>query len=243
MKLDEAITLYRSALTEFEGAKKTLVVRALAACQRIQSASTAIESDLKPIVNAATSKYIRVWEIGTHLLHLLAVNHDAAQRCLRTMMASRSASIRFRVMALLRFSSVSESIASEFVQLALDDRSCEVRGLGADAAGHLRLRKMLPALRRAHVIEKHRPTKDGVFFVISLLQDGYFLQREKSKPPVLYVLFRGKKYYWRSFYISEEDTMQPRLNTIIKQANRSPFSWHPRPEPFAAADGGRDDGS
>jgi len=232
MKLDEAITLYRNGLSAFVGAKKTLVARALTTCARMEAASTVKESDLQPIVNAATSKYIRVWEIGTHLLHLLAVNHDAARRSLRKMMASRSASIRFRVMASLRFSSVSQSIASEFVQVALHDRSCEVRGLGADAAGHLRLRKMLPALRRAHVIEKHRPTKDGVFFVISLLQDGYFLRRAKGKPPVLYVLFRGKKYYWRSFYISEEDTMQPRLNTIIKQANRSPFSWHPRPEPL-----------
>jgi hypothetical protein len=222
MRAVDQVELYRESAGELkEPKKRSLVLHALTAFERLEQATAPSHGDLSAIVEAASCRYLRVWEIGAHLLHILAGRHQAAQVALRTMFASRKATLRFRVIVFLRFSSAPESFAKELIQLALCDRSHEIREAGADMAGWLGLTELLPALRQSLAIEKYRAARDCLSFTVAMLQDGYLLRREEGKPTILYVNLKQEGYYWMSFPIKDSDVMKQGLESIIEEARSS----------------------
>lgn len=217
------VKLYRESVDYLTGQKRSLVVRALAAYDVANSVAHVTQRQLDPLMKAATCDYIRVWEIGTHLLHMLAPHHPAALDCLRTMLTHNKATIRFRVVVYLRFSSLSKSTVREFLALALRDKSYDVRGTAADIAGRRILTEMLPALRSAHQHEKHPLTRKHLSFTIGMIEDGYVLRRENETPAIIYVHLHHKDLYWKSMPIAEEHLAPRRLKSFIRRQRASPW--------------------
>lgn len=200
----------RIAVNDFKDpTQRSLVRDALAAFDRAQLTKTVSSDDVADIVDAATCRSARVWDIGTSLLHWLAED-PVAQEALRSMLDSPHWSVRWRVVARLPYSFASRAFACELIRAGLCDRSRAVRGKSAEMAMRLRFRELLPDLRQADVDQKEKE------FYIALLENGHLVHYDKGKATALYVLL--DEGGWIFIPASDEKLVDPGLESLIAYA-------------------------
>jgi hypothetical protein len=211
---------YRTWIDEYlvEPQKRKLALGALDAFERLENATSISNSEIVPILEAAECRFVRVWEIGAHLLSKLAAKHSAAQEALLIMLRNRKAEVRFQSIALLGGSSIPPSFAAHLIRLALRDKSYQVRGKVAEAACQLGLTEMLPDLQESLDAEKHPIARQALEFAVALLRDGYLLQRHGGKLTNVWVRREREHGYAISVPITDDDLKAGKLDSIIADA-------------------------
>jgi hypothetical protein len=222
MLVGVSIASYRAWVGDHveEPKKRHLAIDALDAFERLQSAKSVSAQQLVPIVDAAQCQFVRIWEIGTHLLCTLAENHAEAQGAIRAMLVSKHARVRYQSIALLRLTSVPRSFAVDLLRLALRDKSWQVRGKASESAGWLGVKELLPDLQEALRVEKHAICRECLNFDFTMLRDGYLLCQPEG---VLYVNLNRDGYYWRSVPVTVEELATRGLKPVIAEARSLPY--------------------
>jgi hypothetical protein len=215
---------YRTWLNEYLGEPqmRQLASEALDAFERIEDAASISADEIVPIVDAASCRFVRVWEIGADLLKRLAVRHQAAQNAISRMLHDRNAGIRFQAVALLGLSRLPRPFAASLIRLGLRDRSHQVRGKVAEAACQLGLTELIAELEASLTEEKHPIARQSLEFAVALLRDGYLLQRTRGKLTNIWVRRERNRGWCISVPITDDDLHSGKLETIIASAKAMP---------------------
>jgi len=131
------------------------LLAAIDAFDDIQSGGPSDKHHLKPLVDAASSDRIPLYENATNLLGRLALTQPSAQDAISEMAKGSQAHIRFNALLC-----VSESAPGSFgraiVSNALLDPSSRVREKAADWASRCSMKELVPELREAL---QHEPSE------------------------------------------------------------------------------------
>lgn len=123
---------------------------------------------IQPLIDAARSPRIPLYENATELLRNLAVVHPAAQDAVIEMAGDAQAHVRFN--AILCVSTTSPGrFGVGIVQRGLLDRSARVREKAADWASRCKMHELLPDLRRMLSAEPHPGTRACIEYSIGEL--------------------------------------------------------------------------
>jgi hypothetical protein len=217
-------TSYRTWIDEYldEPQKRQLALEALDAFERIENAASISIDEIAPIVDAASCRFVRVWEIGADLLNRLAVRHEEARNAIIRMLRNRKAAVRFQAIALLGLSKLPGPFAASLIQLGLCDRSHQVRGKVAEAACQLGLTHLIADLEASLATETHAIALQSLEFAVALLRDGYFLQRTGDKLTNVWVRREGNRGWCISVPITDDDLRSGKLDDIIAKAKAMP---------------------
>jgi hypothetical protein len=220
MLVTVSIASYRTWINEYLGEpeRRHLASAALDAYERIEDSANLSAEELGPIVDAATCRFVRVWEIGADLLNRLAVRHHAAQNAIRRMLHDRKADVRFHAIALLGSSPLPRPFAASLIRLGLHDRSNEVRGKAAEAACQLGLTELIAELEASLAEEKHPIARRCLEFAVALLCDGYLVQKADGKVTNVWVRGERDRGWCVSVPMTEDDLRSGQLETIIESA-------------------------
>jgi hypothetical protein len=132
-------------------------------------------ADLRPLVIAASSPHKLVFETGCRLLVGLAALHAEAQLCLLQMAKAKEATARFHAVAYLE-EALPERLRRNIVQLALSDRSTNVRQKGIEGAERFKFVQFLPQLEEMQHHETSESVQDSLALHIPMLRDGFGLR-------------------------------------------------------------------
>jgi hypothetical protein len=178
-------------------------IDALEACKRGVNAAK-----LRPLVIAASSPHKLVYETGCNLLVWLAARHTAAQQCFQEMARDKKATARFHAVAFLDEEHFPEPLRREIVQLALGDRSPNVRLKGIERAEQFEFTEFIPRLEEMQRTETNKSVRETLAMLLPLLRDGfilhpsgngnYFLSVRRPKG-TLGALFISEKHYSEEF--------------------------------------------
>ena len=195
-------------------AQRRAAHRALNVFRRLRKKKTVSASDVAPIVHAASSKFVAVWDIGTSCLNALAKKHAGARDAMRAMVSSPDANVRFQLVSSLE-SELPKTLSKEILRKALADKSQRVRRAAIRVADRLRLKALLPDLQEQLGTERDSATRSDLEWAIAMLRDGYLLKHDKKGRPELIVRTRGG---WTSPPITKKDIARGRLDSIIADA-------------------------
>jgi hypothetical protein len=215
---------YRTWIDEYldEPQKRLLASEALDAFDRIENAGTFSGEELDPIVDAASCRFVRVWEMGADLLNRLAFRHEEARNAILKMLRDRKAAVRFQAIALLGHSKLPGRFAASLIQLGLRDKSHQVRGKVAEAACQLGLTDLVDELEASLAKEANAVAKQSLEFAVALLRHGYLLQRTAGKLTNIWVRRGGDRGWCISVPITDDDLRAGKLDTIIARAKAMP---------------------
>src|SRR5205823_314602 len=130
---------------------------------------------LAPIVNAASSSRVPLYENATSLLSELTEHFPAACDAVANMAQATRSRVRFNAILCLG-RSTPPSLTLQILRQCLRDKSARVRLKAADWAGRLRLRKIVPDLEEAAARERNANARRTIEFELKLLRDGYILE-------------------------------------------------------------------
>lgn len=124
------------------------LLNALKAYDAVEAGMLVDEPLIAPILEAASSTRIPLYESATELLGALAANHEVARRAVIDMASNSKAQVRFNAILCVN-ESVPRSLALQIVRNGLYDKSARVREKAADWAYRCRLNELVPDLRVA----------------------------------------------------------------------------------------------
>jgi hypothetical protein len=155
------------------------VLAAIKAFDTIRQKRRASPELLAPIVTAASSPRVPLFDTGTTFLSELTRRFAEARDEVAAMADHPRSHVRFNAILCLS-ESTPLPLKFQVVRRALQDKSASVREKAADMAGLLRLREVVPDLEAAAVRERNTKVKETIEFELKLLQDGYILEPDSD---------------------------------------------------------------
>ena len=155
---------------------ETLLGRAIDAFDAIEERKCVSSELLAPIVEAASGPRTPLWENAIDLLGRLTGQYGEARDAVVAMAQYPRSHVRLNAICCLKKSTPTE-MTLQLLREALRDKSARVRWKAADKAVSLRLREIVPELAQADRVEKHGRAKSEISFSLSMLRDGYILER------------------------------------------------------------------
>lgn len=147
-------------------------------------------ADLQPIITAAGSRYIVVWDIAMNCLVRLAESHEAARATMRSLLASPKAHVRHHVIWMMS-RGLAHDFRVELLRAAFQDRAKRVRRNAYSKADTHRLTVLLPDLERRLDLEPDSTLQQALRFHIAMLRHGYVVEDDAGDTATLIVATRG----------------------------------------------------
>ncbi|MBW4443181.1 MAG: hypothetical protein KME10_18465 [Plectolyngbya sp. WJT66-NPBG17] len=193
--------------------RKQIAYAALDAYEEIANRDLIQLDDLTPIITAAKSQYMTVWDVGTVFLVRLAETHIAAQGAMLEIMDSPKAKERLHLIWALT-ARLPEDFRMNIIRKAISDRAKRVRTIAAAKADLFGFKELLLELEAQRDRESDDDVRNTLQFHIVMLRSGYILERDADGNPCLSV---RTKNGWTSPRITQEDIDQGRLGSKIEE--------------------------
>ena len=221
--LEIDVPMYRQHIRQVRATEeqKRAMRRALDNWQRITKSGQITERRLRPIVEAAKSRFAAVWIMGGAILASLVHTFPAAKEAFREIMRTGNASQRWHMVANLRHCK-DRKVCRGVVKGVIDDRAATVRERAAVAADRLRLTQLVAALKNRREVEQSKELIETLDFRIAMLTDEYLLEPGPSDERRLYLTIRHQ-WGWRTILIDPEDVASGRIPQIVRREQKKKF--------------------
>ena len=145
------------------------LLAAIDAFDAVQSGHKVSEARIVPLVAAASSERVPLYENATNLLGRLIPAHEIARRAVARMAKDSQAHVRFNAVLCIPESNPG-LFGRDIVREALVDSSARVREKAADWASRCRMRDLLPDLRERLKAETNEKVRRGLAYSIEELR-------------------------------------------------------------------------
>lgn len=170
---------------------------------------------LRPIVEAASSSRIPLYDTATTFLSKLTDRFPEVCDAVKAMFEAPRSHVRFNAILCLG-SSTPPNLTFELLRRGLRDKSVRVRWKAADRAGRLRLRDLVPELEKALVIEKDSKASRTIHLELRLLRDGYILEPSGGG----FTLTTFTPHGIRGRFISTSELEKRGIDALVEESSR-----------------------
>ena len=143
----------------------------LSALQAILDRKQAPSAVLQATIRATSSHRVPLYECASTILEELATFDSTAMDAIAAMSRSPDARVRHNAVLCLNTEQPPARVQA-ILDTALSDKSSRVRRKAADWIGRLRLRELLPVLKRALEVERHGKTQFVMAAEVARIQNA-----------------------------------------------------------------------
>lgn len=146
------------------------LLNALDAFDAIAGSASSNEDTLVPLLEAAKSTRVPLYENATTLLGKLADRNEFVRAAVTEMAADPRAHVRFNAILCIAENDHPSEFGLRLVEARLRDKSARVREKAADWALRCRMVKLLPTLRRALQGETNERARECIAYAVQELE-------------------------------------------------------------------------